>query len=227
MNMPKIAGVVFITMGAVLFISALLLFLYNRQEEEAAGQQSLALLESVQDVISEQAEPVSNEPARVYMPATDEPDTDEQASEEAAVLTPDPTPRPTEMSVVEIDGYGYIGFLSIPSLGVELPVMSEWDYVRLKIAPCRQFGTTWTDDLVIAAHNYKTHFGNLSVLQEGETVLFTDMNGLESQYAVAAVETLLPTSVDEVQNSSYDLVLYTCTYGGATRVVVFCERIET
>ncbi len=219
--MPKKAGVVFITMGAVLFISALLLFLYNRQEEEAAGQQSSALLESVQDVIAEQAEPVSDEPA------TDEPGTDEQASEEAAVSTPSPTPRPTEMTEAEIDGYAYIGFLSIPSLGVELPVMSEWDYVRLKIAPCRQFGATWTDDLVIAAHNYKSHFGNLSALQAGEAVLFTDMNGLESRYAVAVVETLLPTSVDEVQNSGYDLVLYTCTYGGATRVVVFCERTET
>ena len=29
----------------------------------------------------------------------------------------------------------------------------RWDYDRLKIAPCRQFGSTRTDDLVIAAHN--------------------------------------------------------------------------
>lgn len=45
-------------------------------------------------------------------------------------------------------------------------------------------------------------------------------------YTVSAVKTLSPTSVDEVQNSGYDLVLYTCTYGGATRVAVFCDRVE-
>ena len=33
-----------------------------------------------------------------------------------------------------------------------------------------------------------------------------------------------PTDVDAVKNSGYDLVLYTCTYGGKTRIVVFCDR---
>ena len=59
-----------------------------------------------------------------------------------------------EMPVVEIDGCDYIGVLSFPSLSLELPVMAEWDYARLKIAPCRYAGSYFTGDLVIAAHNY-------------------------------------------------------------------------
>ncbi len=52
--------------------------------------------------------------------------------------TPDatlPDPYDPEMTVVEIDGYGYVGVLTIPALELELPVMSEWDAARLKIAP--------------------------------------------------------------------------------------------
>ena len=45
-------------------------------------------------------------------------------------------------------------------------------------------------------------------------------------HEVAVVDTLAPTEVEAVQNSDYDLVLYTCTYGGKTRVTVFCDRTE-
>lgn len=129
-----------------------------------------------------------------------------------------------ELPVVEIDGYGYVGTLSVPTLGLELPVMSDWDYKRLKIAPCRQFGSSRTDDLVIAAHNYKTHFGLLRELSPGDPVVFTDMDGIVNHYSVAGTQVLQPTEVDAVQNSGYDLVLYTCTTGGRSRVVVFCNR---
>ena len=50
------------------------------------------------------------------------------------------------MPTAQIDGYDYIGTLTIPALELELPVMAQWDYDRLTIAPCRQFGTTQTDD---------------------------------------------------------------------------------
>jgi len=30
--------------------------------------------------------------------------------------------------------------------------------------------------------------------------------------------------VEAVEHSGHDLVLYTCTYGGKTRIVVFCDR---
>lgn len=211
--MPKKAGIVFVAMGAVLILSALLLFFYNRAENDRAGQKAGQFLEDVQSVISERME----ETAKPNENTVSEKATDEETAGIA----------PQEMAVVEIDGCGYIGYLSIPALNMELPVMSEWDYDRLQIAPCRQFGSTWTDDLVIAAHNYKTHFGNLSSLSEKDRVVFTDMDGNENFYEVEAVETIDPTAVDDVQNSGYDLVLYTCTYSGATRVAVFCNRIES
>ena len=131
-----------------------------------------------------------------------------------------------ELPVVELDGYEYVGYVEIPALEVELPVMADWNYDRLKIAPCRQFGSSRTDDLVIAAHNYESHFGHLKDLSVGDTVTFTDMDGIVNTYCVEKIETLNPNEVDAVQNSGYDLVLYTCTKGGKTRVTVFCDREE-
>ena len=60
----------------------------------------------------------------------------------------------------------------------------------------------------------------------GDTVTFTDMEGIVNTYCVEKIETLNPNEVDAVQNSGYDLVLYTCTKGGKTRVTVFCNRKE-
>lgn len=144
------------------------------------------------------------------------------------VETPEPEaesgPLDPELPVVEVDGNEYVGEISIPAIGIDLPVMSEWSYPRLKIAPCRQFGSSRTDDLVIAAHNYESHFGKLTSLTAGDSVTFTDMDGIVNEYVVNKVEVLDPHSVEEVEHSGYALVLYTCTYGGKTRVTVFCDR---
>lgn len=192
------AGMMLIVIGVVLTMSALLLFLYNRREDEQAGERADSIVQQLEAELPE---------------VTPELLEGEAVPEESA-----------EMKVVEIDGYGYIGYLEIPDLSLQLPVMAEWDYKRLKIAPCRQFGAVGTNDLVIAAHNYDRHFGRLKTLQGGESVTFTDMDGIVTSYVVEKVETLKPTAVDEVQNSDYDLVLYTCTLGGKTRVTVFCNR---
>ena len=200
--MPKKTGIAIIAVGAALILSALLLLLYNRYEDAHAGQEAESLLASVEEAISAQTMDVPTAAA------------------------PSPTPLDPEMPVVMLDGYEYVGYVEIPVLGLKLPVMSEWDYTRLRVAPCRQFGSSRTDDLVIAAHNYENHFGRLKELSKGDTVIFTDMEGLVNTYCVEKIETLAPDAVDAVQNSGYDLVLYTCTKGGKTRVTVFCNREE-
>lgn len=137
-----------------------------------------------------------------------------------------PAPYDPAMAEVEIDGYRYIGYLSVPSLGLELPVMSEWDYARLKIAPCRYTGSAKTDDLVVMAHNYARHFGTLTQLSAGDTVFFTDAAGAVYCYEVAEVVILEPTAIEEMTSGDYALTLFTCTYGGKTRVTVRCDRAQ-
>lgn len=129
------------------------------------------------------------------------------------------------MPTANIGGHDYIGYLSVPSLGLELPVMSSWSYPKLRIAPCRQFGTTRGNDLVIAGHNYQRHFGTLSKLTDRDVIFFTDMEGEVTCYRVGTVDVIPPKSTEEVENSPWDLILYTCTYGGRTRVMVGAAQI--
>ena len=84
------------------------------------------------------------------------------------------------------------------------------------------FKQFWIEDgnIVIAAHNYKAHFGNITTLQEEDQVIFTDVSGNENRYYVAGIETVEPIDVEGVINSLYDMTLFTCTYGGKARVVV-------
>ena len=132
--------------------------------------------------------------------------------------------RDKEMPTVEIDGYLYIGILEIPSLGLELPVMESWDYPRMKIAPCRYTGSVYRNDMIIAGHNYASHFGNLQNLQSGDEVLFTDMEGNSFSYAVSQTETLDGTAVEEMESGEWDLTLFTCTISGKARVTVRCKE---
>lgn len=205
MNAPKKSGIVFILAGTVLILSALSLLLYTWYNDARVGQEAEHLLTDVQTIIEER---------ETTVPGT--------VSDE----TTPPEPIAPELPITEIEGYGYVGYIYVPKLELELPVMSEWDYARLKIAPCRQFGSSRTNNLVIAAHNYKKHFGYLYQLEVGDRVIFTDMDGIENHYQVTTMETLNPIEVEAVQNSGHDLVLYTCTYGGKRRVVVFCDRLE-
>lgn len=144
---------------------------------------------------------------------------------ETAPNTPDYLLHPEmEMPVQEIDGVGYIGTLRVPALGLELPVISQWSYPMLKRAPCRYVGSAYLDNLVIAAHNYNSHFGGLKKLSPGDAVTFTDVDGNVFCYEVAALETLAPTAIEEMTDGGYALTLFTCTPGGASRVTVRCDR---
>lgn len=201
-------GIACMVLGTVLVMAALGLLLWNRQEDRQAGEAAEKILPQIME--------------QIQAPAT----TPSGSAEPTDPAPSYPDPYDPTMTEVEIDGYAYIGYLSIPGAGLELPVMAQWDYARLKIAPCRYVGSTKTDDLVIAAHNYSRHFGILSKLEAGERVYFTDMDGVVSTYEVLAVEVLNPTAIEEMTAGEYDLTLFTCTYGGKSRVTVRCDRVE-
>lgn len=133
-----------------------------------------------------------------------------------------------EMPTIEVDGYRYIGLLEVPSLELTLPVMEEWDYNRLKIAPCRYAGSFYQDNMVIAGHNYARHFSALKWLPVGSEVNFTDVEGNVYHYEVAWIETLQPDQtadmVTKKDGADWDLTLFTCNTGGGTRCTIRCVR---
>jgi sortase A len=132
-----------------------------------------------------------------------------------------------DMPVITIEGHDYIGMLDIESLDLELPVMSEWSYPNLAISPCRYSGSAYLANMVIAGHNYQSHFGKLHNLNVGDTVKFTDADGNLFTYSVASMEILTPEDVDSMENNDYDLTLFTCTVGAKTRLTIRCVATTT
>ena len=122
-----------------------------------------------------------------------------------------------------IDEQVWLGRLTIPSLELELPILSEWSYENLKTAPCRYCGSAEDGDLVLLAHNYRTHFGPIRRLKPGDPVIFEDMAGTVYTYQVTAVEIVDADALEDVTSGAHDLTLITCTYGGKNRVAVFCD----
>lgn len=212
--MKRNKGKGLILLGLLLIAAALFLAAYNLYDGARAER-------SARQVASRLAAltPTEAPSTPAALPA-------EEAAAPEEIELPDYVLNPQmEMPVAEMDGIGYIGTLRIPALELELPVISEWSYPALKIAPCRYVGSAYLNTLVIAAHNYQSHFGTLKNLSEGDAVTFTDMDGNLFCYEVTALETLPPTAIAEMTASDYDLTLFTCTLGGANRVTVRCDRV--
>lgn len=205
--MHKWIGVICVFLGVVCILSSVGFVVYNRWEDQNAEGIAKDLLEDVQSIMDEK-QPEQPLPA------------------DTVNLPDDPEKMPTEMATVKVDGYDCIGVLSVPVLDLELPVLTDWSYAKLKKAPCHYYGTYYEKDFVIAAHNYQSHFGKLSELQPKDLILFTDVSGTVYCYEVVLLETLPGNATEEMITSGFALSLYTCTPGGASRVTVRCNIIN-
>lgn len=203
-NSRKQRGLLSITIGLLLIAAALFLVSYNLYDElraEQAARQAVNKLEA-----STNQEPL--------------------ASDERTVI-PDYVLSPNmEMPVETINGIDFIGVLRIPTLELELPVISEWNYPNLKTAPCRYSGSAYLNNLIICGHNYTSHFGRLKTLSEGDIATFTDIDGNVFIYKMVERETLNPTDIEGMESGNWDLTLFTCTVGGQSRVTIRFELEE-
>ena len=207
--MRKGFGVCCIILGICCLIASVGFIAYNRWEEEHAQTASKDILQDVRESILDNSH-------------------SETAAEESDPGSPIDShlDLPQEMLTTQVDGYDCIGVFSIPVLELELPVLTDWSYAKLKVAPCHYFGSYYQTDFVIAAHNYPSHFGRLSALQPKDLVLFTDVSGTVYCYEVVLLETLPGSATEEMITSGFDLSLYTCTPGGSNRVTVRCRKVN-
>lgn len=205
--------------GAVLLVLAAVLLHQTHQEAAQAGAASQVLLERVQSAMAAQKDAVEYETEIIGETAAS-PETAE------APETPDDLPETGAAAAALPEDYDCIGYLELPKLERTLPVLDQWDYDRLKLAPCRQYGSVETGDLVIAAHNYVQHFGSLGMMAVGDAVRFTDLTGTVHSYVVSATAQVAPEETEVVLDSGYPLTLYTCTLGNQSRVVVYCDYAE-
>ena len=116
-------------------------------------------------------------------------------------------------NIVNVNGYDYIGTIIIPTLDLKLPIMSQFDYNRLNIAPCVYYGSLVANDLIICGHSYKAHFKYLSNLSQKDRVIFTDNLGNNYVYEVEVIEILSPTARPEgVFQPLFPVTLMLCNF---------------
>ncbi|MDO5301992.1 MAG: sortase [Tissierellia bacterium] len=128
-----------------------------------------------------------------------------------------------EMPIHLVDGHEYIGHLKLETLGLDLPVMSSWSYDKIKIAPARYQGSIYRDNMIIMAHNYRSHFGKLPRVDLGDEVTFTDVDQNQFHYEIVDIQEVGGDELEALLGGEWDLTLFTCTLGGKSRVVVRCK----
>lgn len=189
-------GTALMTLGALLIAGAVALTAYNMLSEYLAGKKS-------DEVLGNMPIELADEDAIPFYE-----------------IYPD-MPMPVKL----IDGREYIGRLYIEKLDRELPILSEFSYDGLRAAPCRYKGSIYKNDMIIAGHNYKTHFGNFRSMSVGDKITFTDMEGNVFEYTVDAIESVNGNNVEGMEKGDWDLSIFTCNYRGDARVTLRCKKI--
>ena len=210
-----------ISLGICLILAAVVLSGYNVLAESHAGREASHVLAQLAAMLPETTKRASDLPSNSFQATTrPEPLFEETVKIPDYLLNPD-----MDMPTVSIDGIAYIGLLSIPSIHLEQPVLQQWDNHAVKKAPCCYAGSAYQNDMVIAGHNYRNAFGKLFDLQIGDEVTFTDTDGNLFRYRVAELEILPASAVAEMTESAWDFTLFTCTFGGRSRLAVRCESM--
>ena len=128
------------------------------------------------------------------------------------------------MPIRTLAGYDLIGILRVPSQGLELPILNDWSYSLLNIAPCRYSGSLEQNNLILLGHNFRSHLASLAHVKPGDTVEFVDIHGTVHRFLVDIVATIRGTDVEALE-SDHPLILFTCTQDSAHRIVVRCTSV--
>ena len=146
------------TAGVVLVIAALLLFFHNRIEDKNAGENAGKTLQQLEDAMAEReamGEPdATPTPDISASPGASPAGTGSGSNGRSA-------PPALDMPTVRSGAYDYIGYLNFPDYDLTMPVAATWSFPAMEISPCRHTGSVYNDNLVVAGHNYNTHFGVL------------------------------------------------------------------
>lgn len=208
MNKRQKRGLVLLAVGMLLVLSSLGIYLAQQQEDAAAGQTAAVLLQQLENrTPSVDVQPQDDNDA----PADAQPDSDNYELADPVL------PEKKYM------GYTLLGSISVPSVGIQLPILDQWSEAMLKIAPCRYTGSISGGNMIIMGHNYKSHFNPLHKVKVGAEVEIENTIGRTFRYRVAKIEYLHRTEGERLPSEEYPLTIFTCRPGGLERIILRCE----
>lgn len=191
---------------------------YNRNESEQVSQQILADMQADNTI-----KKVDNSDVMIIM-------VDEDRADEVA-----PEPQTVSNTYTTSNGkeYSTEARLSIPSIGVDYPVLTETSESLLEISVNKWYGPNGPNEIgnyCIVGHNYRNGkmFGRLHELVNGDIVKLEDLTGRILTYKVYNKYVVKPTDTrcsSQLTNGKKELTLITCTNYGKERLIVKCRQV--
>lgn len=133
------------------------------------------------------------------------------------------------------DGKAYdtIAYLSIPSLGIEYPVLSKTSEALMKVSLNKYWGANpnQVGNMCIVGHNYNDSrfFGKLNQIKMGAEIIITEMDGTALSYYVYDTDMVDPYDTkctSQLTNGRKEITLITCNYDGSQRFIAKARANE-
>ena len=203
--MKKAIPRVLVSIGILFLVAAGALLIYSLVDDQMAEQRADSILQLVSEDGWEQVELT---------------ETEEEASSgffslfhsAEALENTEEAPESSSYTGAPLV-YSVIGILEIPRLNKKLPVLDRSIPALLRKSVCRYTGRMEEKPirLVIAGHNYRSHFGEIHKLQPGDEIRFTTPEGVTYRYAMVYMEECHMDDRDAVQEGEgWDITLLTC-----------------
>ena len=116
--------------------------------------------------------------------------------------------REPEMPVLELQSKDFVGLLEIPSQGLKLPVGNVWDKKDIISHPCRFHGSAYDGTIAIGGYDQSGQFDFFDHIQDGATVILTDMTGSSFSYVVERIERSDSAEIEEIMDDQSDFTLF-------------------
>lgn len=132
-----------------------------------------------------------------------------------------------EMYTKEGTSYKIIGKLTIPTLDIDYPIISETTDELLKISITKYWGANpnQVGNMVITGHNYKTtkFFSKLNKIKLGDKIYIEDLSGRKMEYNVYKTDIIDPydnSCTSQKTNGNIEITLITCYNNDENRFIV-------
>ena len=127
-----------------------------------------------------------------------------------------------EMPSLQLCGNDYVALLEAPKYGAKLPVRSHWDALAAGNCPSRFYGTVYDGSLIIGGSGREGHLDFLGWIQNGDTLLVTDMTGAQFAYRVTKIFRASSAQQELLMDKSADLTLFAWNNMGLEYIIVRC-----
>lgn len=113
-----------------------------------------------------------------------------------------------DMPVLQLKREDFCGLLQVPAFGISLPIGSSWRSNAVSQYPCRFWGSTYDNSLIIGGSAGEEQFAFCTRLDLGDEIRITDMTGAQFSYEVCAIDRSSHADMEIFQKKQSHLILF-------------------